>query len=60
MAIASVSCASVEIDPSDIAPVAKRLTISLTGSTSSSGDRLGVGCGSAAARAAWPRARRRS
>jgi hypothetical protein len=37
MAIARVLCASVEIDPSDIAPVAKRLTISLAGSTSSSG-----------------------
>ena len=37
MAIARVSCASVEIEPSDIAPVAKRLTISLAGSTSSSG-----------------------
>ncbi len=37
MATASVSCASVEIEPSDIAPVAKRLTISLAGSTSSSG-----------------------
>ena len=39
MATASVSCASVEIEPSDIAPVAKRLTISLAGSTSSSGIR---------------------
>ena len=37
IAIASVSCASVEIEPSDIAPVAKRLTISFAGSTSSSG-----------------------
>ena len=37
IAIASVVCASVEIEPSDIAPVAKRLTISLAGSTSSSG-----------------------
>ena len=37
IAIASVSWASVEIEPSDIAPVAKRLTISLAGSTSSSG-----------------------
>ena len=35
--MASVSWASVEIEPSDIAPVAKRLTISLAGSTSSSG-----------------------
>ena len=37
IAIASVSCASREIEPSDIAPVAKRFTISLAGSTSSSG-----------------------
>jgi hypothetical protein len=34
---ASVVCASVEMEPSDIAPVAKRLTISLADSTSSSG-----------------------
>ena len=31
IAIASVSCDSREIEPSDIAPVAKRLTISLAG-----------------------------
>ena len=37
MAIASVVCASVEMEPSDIAPVAKRLTMSAAGSTSSSG-----------------------
>ena len=37
MATASVLCASVLIEPSDIAPVAKRLTISAAGSTSSSG-----------------------
>ena len=37
MAIASVVCASVEIEPSDMAPVEKRLTISLAGSTSSIG-----------------------
>jgi hypothetical protein len=37
IATASVLCASVEIEPSDIAPVAKRLTISFAGSTSSSG-----------------------
>ena len=37
IAIASVSCASREIDPRLIAPVQKRLTISLAGSTSSSG-----------------------
>ena len=36
MAMASVSWASVEIEPSDIAPVAKRLTIFWAGSTSSS------------------------
>ena len=36
IAIASVLCASVLIEPSDIAPVVKRLTISLAGSTSSS------------------------
>jgi hypothetical protein len=40
MAIASVVCASVEIEPSDIAPVEKRLTISDAGSTSSSGTGL--------------------
>ena len=37
IATASVSCASREIEPSDIAPVEKRLTISAAGSTSSSG-----------------------
>ena len=36
MATASVACASVEMEPSDIAPVEKRLTISEAGSTSSS------------------------
>jgi hypothetical protein len=36
IATASVVCASVEMEPSDMAPVAKRLTISLAGSTSSS------------------------
>ena len=35
IAIASVVCASVDIEPSDIAPVANLLTISDTGSTSS-------------------------
>ena len=35
IATAKVACASVLIDPSDIAPVAKRLTISVAGSTSS-------------------------
>ena len=33
MAIANVECASVEIDPKDIAPVANRLTISFVDST---------------------------
>ena len=37
IAMARFSCASLEMDPYDIAPVAKRLTISLTGSTSSIG-----------------------
>ena len=37
MAMASVSCASLEIEPNDMAPVAKRFTISAAGSTSSSG-----------------------
>ena len=36
IATASVECASVEIEPKLIAPVAKRLTISFAGSTSSS------------------------
>src|SRR6266568_1198768 len=37
IAIASVSCTSRPSEPSDIAPVEKRLTISAAGSTSSSG-----------------------
>ena len=37
IAMASVSCASLRIDPNDMAPVAKRFTISLAGSTSSIG-----------------------
>ena len=37
IAIASVSCASLLIEPKDIAPVAKRFTISVAGSTSSIG-----------------------
>ena len=37
IATASVSCASRESEPSDIAPVAKRFTISCAGSTSSIG-----------------------
>ena len=40
IATASVVCASVEIEPSDIAPVEKRLTISAAGSTSSIGTGL--------------------
>ena len=35
--MASVSCASLEMEPYDMAPVAKRLTISEAGSTASSG-----------------------
>ena len=37
IAIASVSCASIEIDPYDMAPVENRRTIEETGSTSSIG-----------------------
>ena len=37
IAIASVSCASLLIEPNDIAPVANRFMIDSTGSTSSSG-----------------------
>ncbi|MNL03379.1 hypothetical protein D3C87_1239160 [compost metagenome] len=37
IATASVVWASVEIEPSDMAPVAKRFTMSLADSTSSSG-----------------------
>ena len=37
MASANVSCDSLEMEPSDIAPVEKRLTISRAGSTSSNG-----------------------
>ncbi len=40
MAMASVVCASREIEPNDIAPVAKRLTMFLAGSTSSIGTGL--------------------
>src|SRR5262249_24196581 len=39
IAMASFSCASAEIEPYDIAPVANRRTISATGSTSSIGIR---------------------
>ena len=42
MAIASVVCASREIEPKLIAPVAKRLTMSLAGSTWSSWHRLAL------------------
>ncbi len=37
IAIASVVCASVEIEPSDIAPVEKRFTMLAAGSTSANG-----------------------
>jgi hypothetical protein len=37
IATASVVCASVEMEPRDMAPVAKRLTMSFADSTSSSG-----------------------
>jgi len=37
MAMARVSCISLEMAPKDIAPVQKRWTISVAGSTSSSG-----------------------
>ena len=40
IAIASVSCASLLIEPNDMAPVVNRLTISFAGSTSS----RGIGC----------------
>ena len=43
MAIASVSCASRESEPSDIAPVEKCLTISFAGSISSSGSHWSSG-----------------
>ncbi len=52
IAIASVSCASLLIDPNDIAPVAKRLTISLAGSTSSIGSGLRCRASVPSARAA--------
>ena len=54
-AIASVSCASLEIEPSDIAPDAKRRTISLEGSTSSSGSGSPAGTSSISPRSAPPR-----
>ena len=40
IAMASVSCASCEMEPYDMAPVENRLTIVATGSTSS----IGTGC----------------
>ena len=46
IAIASVSCASELIEPYDIAPVEKRLTIDSTGSTSSIGTGSAAGCSS--------------
>jgi hypothetical protein len=61
IAMASVSCASGLIEPSDMAPVLKRFTISLTGSTSSTG--TGVRSlrkwNSPRSVPAWPTARRR-
>ena len=44
IAIAKVVCASRLIEPKLIAPVAKRLTISLAGSTSSSGTGSAAAC----------------
>ena len=46
IAIASVVCASREIEPKLIAPVAKRLTISTAGSTSSSDTGVSAGLSS--------------
>ena len=43
IAIASVECASVDIEPSDIAPVANRVTIAVQGSTWSMGIALDKG-----------------
>ena len=40
MAMASVSCASLLIEPNDMAPVAKRFTMEAAGSTSSIGTGL--------------------
>ena len=55
MAMASVSCASFEIEPNDIAPVANRFTISLAGSTSSIGTGVaGLELEQAAQRAEMP------
>ena len=51
IATASVVCASVEIEPRLIAPVAKRLTISFAGSTSS----IGTGVRSAVLNSNMPR-----
>ncbi len=42
MAMARVSCASLLMEPNDMAPVVKRLTISLAGSTSSIGTGLAL------------------
>ena len=46
IATARVECASREIEPKDIAPVENRLTISLAGSTSSSGAGVSAGMNS--------------
>ena len=56
IAIASVSCASGEIEPRLIAPVANRLTISLDGSTSSSGTGSASGVSSSRPRSVVRRA----
>ena len=58
IASARFSCASRESEPRLIAPVAKRLTIVVHGSTSSSGIGVWSVSGSRAARAAWPAASR--
>ncbi len=50
--MASVVCASHEIEPKDMAPPEKRLTISAAGSTSSSGIGLGASLKSSNARSA--------
>ena len=50
MATAKVECASMEILPKDIAPVANRLTISVQGSTSSMSIELEISMNSS-----WPR-----
>ncbi len=56
IAMASVECASWEMEPSDIAPVAKRFTISWAGSTSS----IGTGVGDSTMRKSPRRVSKRS